>query len=128
MTEIRLARADDVDAATELLDAAMLELDRAAMARRVENESVLVAESGERIVGVCVLDVGDGTTEISQIAVHRSRRARGVGRALVESAAETTAHPLTATFRPQVRPFYEALGFAVEPVEGESNRFRGVLR
>ena len=92
----------------------------------------------DRVVGVCVLEAvgrtseADGdfaavadvvgsdrpATEIVSIAVHRSRRGRGIGRALVEAAAARSAGPLVARFHEQVRPFYEALGFEIRaPVD-----------
>ena len=132
--EIRPARPADRDAAVELLDAAMLEVDPGRVRERIEAGSVLVADAGSRLVGVCVLVPGDGETEteITHIAVHRSRRARGLGRALIEAAAARTDEPLTATFRGQVRPFYEAVGFEILEAEGENEdengRFRGRLR
>lgn len=148
MTEIRRARPDDHGRAVELLDAAMLEVDADRVRDRIDRGGVLVAEADGRVVGVCVLADRGAATEITQIAVHRSRRARGIGRRLVEAAATETNGPLTATFRRQVRPFYESLGFEIAPAtEGADDggdgggddavgdddpptdgRFRGVLR
>ncbi|MDS0295851.1 GNAT family N-acetyltransferase [Halogeometricum luteum] len=128
--EIRPARPADRDAAVELLDAAMLEVDPGRVRERIEAGGVLVVDAGSRLVGVCVLAPGDGETEaeteIIHIAVHRSRRARGLGRELVEAAAALSEGPLTATFRGQVRPFYEAVGFEI--TEAGDGRFRGRLR
>ena len=90
----------------------------------------------DRVVGVCVLARVDGTddagtcsrvldaddptpTEIEQIAVHRSRRGRGIGSSLVDAAAERAAGALVARFHEQVRPFYDALGFVI--VDGGEN-------
>jgi len=90
----------------------------------------------DRVVGVCVLARVDGTdaagkcsrvrdaddptpTEIEQIAVHRSRRGRGIGSRLVDAAAERADGALVARFHEQVRPFYDALGFEI--VEGEES-------
>ncbi|ELZ30373.1 acetyltransferase (gnat) family protein [Halogeometricum pallidum JCM 14848] len=129
--EVRSARPADCDAAVELLDAAMLEVDPAEVRERIEEGETLVADAGTRLVGVCVLESQADGAEITQIAVHRSRRARGLGRELVEAAAARTDGPLTATFRAQVRPFYEATGFEIEPAdEGENKggRFRGRFR
>jgi ribosomal protein S18 acetylase RimI-like enzyme len=53
----------------------------------------------------------DSLIEIEHIAVHRSRRGRGIGRALVDAADERSEGALVARFREQVRPFYESLGF-----------------
>ncbi|RLM91066.1 N-acetyltransferase [Halobellus sp. Atlit-38R] len=84
----------------------------------------------DRVVGVCVLarvdsadDAGKCSralaaddpdpTEIEQIAVHRSRRGRGIGSHLVDAAAERADGPLVARFHEQVRPFYDAIGFEI---------------
>nr|WP_305882813.1 GNAT family N-acetyltransferase [Halobellus rarus] len=60
-------------------------------------------------------------TEIVSIAVHRSRRGRGIGRALVGAAAARSAGPLVARFHEQVRPFYEALGFEIRAPVSEAS-------
>ncbi|WP_348613305.1 GNAT family N-acetyltransferase [Halobaculum rarum] len=112
---IRTARGDEMEAIRHLLDAAMLTVP-ANLPDRVAGGDALVAvdegigaESPD-VVGALVLD----DTRIEAVAVRKHRRADGVGAALVAAAAERTDAPLTATFRPQVRPFYEALGFEVE--------------
>ena len=79
-----------------------------------------------RVVGALVLD----GRRIDGVAVRRSRRAAGVGAALVRAAAARGDGPLTATFRPGVRGFYESLGFEVEaaaPDDPESRRLCGRL-
>ena len=93
------------------------------------------APSNGRVVGACVLrGSAPGPTEIEHIAVHRSRRGRGIGTTLVEAAATRTDGPLVAEFRENVRPFYESLGFEIDvPSEDDSeesdhDRLRGVLR
>lgn len=120
---VREATPDDGEDAMFLLDGAMLDADAEAVRRRIGAGSVLVAETDGRVVGVCVLDGG----EIDQIAVRRERRGRGVGTALVESAAERVVGAVTAEFEAGVRPFYESLGFEIRETETEG-RFRGVLR
>jgi N-acetylglutamate synthase-like GNAT family acetyltransferase len=122
---VREATADDHDAAMLHLDTAMLEADSETVRARIDAGSVLVAEADGRIVGVCVLDEREGETEITQIAVHRARRDRGVGTALVETASERFDGPLTAEFREEVRPFYESLGFEIAETD-DDDRFRGV--
>jgi len=112
---IRTARRDETDAVRRLLDAAMLTVP-SDLPERVAAGDALVAveewggpESAD-VVGALVFD----GTRVDAVAVRKSRRADGVGAALVAAAAERTDAPLTATFRPQVRPFYEALGFDIE--------------
>ena len=59
------------------------------------------------------------TAHIVAIAVRPQRRDRGIGRALVERAADRVApRPLSARFDPRVRPFYVACGFDIEPRDG----------
>ena len=112
---IRTASGDETETVRRLLDAAMLTVP-ADLSERVAGGDALVAvtegDSSELadVVGALVLDGG----HVDAVAVRRSRRAAGVGTALVAAAARRTDGPLTATFRPQVRPFYEALGFEVE--------------
>jgi GNAT superfamily N-acetyltransferase len=68
----------------------------------------------------------DDATEIEQLAVHRSRRGRGIGRDLVETAAERADGALVVRFPAQVRPFYEALGFEIRETDGDDSRPLGV--
>lgn len=117
---------------------------------RAERQAAVDADSAPdgRVVGACVLagsdpdpdpdpDRGSGPesppTEIEHVAVHRSRRGRGIGTALVGDAATRTDGPLVARFRPSVEPFYESLGFATDAPGGNgsdsgSGRLRGTLR
>ncbi|MFC7097422.1 GNAT family N-acetyltransferase [Halobaculum marinum] len=128
---IRPARDSEADAIRHLLDAAMLTVP-ADLAERVAARDALVAVDGGDgddhggdgdVVGALVLD----GSHVESIAVRKSRRAEGVGRALVAAAVERTDAPLTATFRRQVRPFYEALGFVIEECSDDRGRFRGRL-
>ncbi|WP_049912574.1 GNAT family N-acetyltransferase [Natrialba hulunbeirensis] len=66
------------------------------------------------------------SAHIAAIAVRRRHRGQGIGRALVtcvlesESESESESVPerrVTAHFDADVRPFYESLGFAIEPIE-----------
>ncbi len=63
------------------------------------------------VVGALVLE-GD---RIEAVAVRRRRRNAGIGSALVAAAAERRER-LVARCDPDVRPFYESLGFDVAPV------------
>ncbi len=154
---VREATAGDAESVVRLLDAAMLSFDRERTRARVADGDVLVATvsghnreerrsaggthaaaSDDRVVGACVLGrSAGGATEIEHVAVHRSRRGRGIGTDLVASAAARTDGPLVARFREDVRPFYESLGFAIDAPEGaeaddpenpDRDRLRGVLR
>lgn len=76
----------------------------------------------DRVVGVLVLD-GEC---VEAVAVAPSRRGRGVGTALVDAALARQGR-LVAEFDDTVRPFYESLGFAIEPTDdGSDGRFRGM--
>nr|WP_254714719.1 GNAT family N-acetyltransferase [Natranaeroarchaeum aerophilus] len=105
-----------------MLDAAVLAVDD--IDDRIAAGDVLVATADGRIVGVVVLDSRPDVTHIVGIAVQRRRRAKGIGTALVEAASRRG--PLTAEFDERVRPFYESLGFEIEPAD-DPGRCRGVL-
>ncbi|MFC7135947.1 GNAT family N-acetyltransferase [Halobaculum litoreum] len=126
---IRVARDAEVDAVRRLLDAAMLTVPDG-LADRVAGGDVLVAAADAGVGGTDADVVGalvlDGS-HVDAVAVRKSRRAAGVGRALVAAAADRTDAPLTATFRRQVRPFYGALGFVIEDRGDGTGRFDGRL-
>lgn len=121
---VREATAEDRPAVMTVFDAAMLEVDAEAVRRATEadDEALLVAAADGRILGALLL-VGE---RIVAVAVRRNRRAQGIGRALVAAAAARRER-LVAEFDARVRPFYEALGFTVEPA-AEPERYRGVRR
>ncbi|WP_232686957.1 GNAT family N-acetyltransferase [Halobacterium zhouii] len=145
----RATEADHLDA-LRILDAAMLETDADAIQERIDAGTVLVAVDGERVVGALVAaprnseldeeprdgeldeephdgeldeEPHDAGAHVDAIAVRRRRRASGIGSRLVEAAVEHWT-PLTAEFDPDVKPFYENLGF---DCEATGERFRGVL-
>jgi GNAT superfamily N-acetyltransferase len=151
---LRTATPDDELGVRRVLDGAMLEVPDD-LSELLAREQVLVAV-GERVVGALVLvphetegeaeTTGDATDEqndteideqyrvgeqhlIEAVAVQRRRRGSGIGAALVRAAAERCAGPLTAEFRPAVRPFYESLGFEIWECgsAGESDRLVGRL-
>ena len=119
---VREARPDERVAVRRVVDAAMLEPGDVAGA--IERGDALVAIDGGTVVGALVLDPRDGGAHVETVAVRRARRGRGIGTALVEAAAER-ADRLTARFDPDVRPFYEALWFEIEPVGEVADRLRG---
>lgn len=121
---VREARPGEHAAAMAVLDAAMLDTGAASVRERIPRD-VLVAVAGDdartsRVLGALVL-AGD---EVEAVAVRPGRRGQGIGTALVEAAARRRDR-LTAEFHADLRPFYEKLGFAVEPVADEEGRLRG---
>lgn len=127
---VREATDDDLPAVMNVLDGAALEVDVATVRAGIASDGTLVAVSGgsgddgatasERILGALVLDAD----RVVAVAVRRRRRGQGLGTALVEAALDRRAR-LIADFDANVRPFYERLGFDVEPVATERGRFRG---
>jgi GNAT superfamily N-acetyltransferase len=135
--EVREAAREDVPAVATVLDAAMLATDD--LPASVAAGRVLVAAEDDRVLGALVLDPpadapawacdrgADG--HVAAVAVRRRRRGQGIGSELAAAAAERVAPDggdagrLTAEFDPDVRPFYESLGFAVTRA---GDRLRGV--
>ncbi|MFB6250473.1 MAG: GNAT family N-acetyltransferase, partial [Halobellus sp.] len=76
--------------------------------------------------GEATAEIDDSATEIEQIAVHQSRRGRGIGRDLVEAAADRADGVLIARFPAGVRPFYESLGFEIRETDWDGDRLLGV--
>lgn len=118
---VRPADADDHLDVMRVLDGAMLSTDAGTVRKRIGAGAVLVATVEGRVVGALVRD-GD---RVTAVATRRRWRGRGVGTTLV-SAAATEQGRLVAAFDPEVRPFYESLGFEIEPA-GENDRLRGRL-
>lgn len=126
---IREARETEVDDVMRVLEGALLEVDPGKVRQAIHRGDVLVASENGHVRGALVLE----GTHIEAIAVVSRHRASGIGSALVGRAAERG--PLTAEFRPAVRPFYESLGFAIEcggdgedeAGNGNENRCRGRL-
>jgi GNAT superfamily N-acetyltransferase len=116
---VREARPDERAAVMNVLDGAMLDVPLGRVTS--DGTTTLVACVDDRVLGALVLD-GD---RVTAVAVRRARRDQGIGTALVEAAADRRER-LVAAFDADVRPFWESLGFAVEPAE-EPNRYRGVL-
>lgn len=54
--------------------------------------AVMIAEVGDRPVGVAVVRMGEGESEIKRLWTDPSVRGRGVGRALLDAALDTAAH------------------------------------
>lgn len=109
-------RDDERVAARGILDAAMLEVDEGALG----DGTLLVAREEGRILGALLL----AGSEVVAVAVRPKRRGQSVGSALVRAAA-SRREELHAEFDPDVRPFYESLGFEVEC---DGGRCRGRYR
>jgi GNAT superfamily N-acetyltransferase len=135
---VRIATGDELVDVMRLVDGALLSADAPDVETAIEERAVLVALLDGRIVGALVLDVptrrataprpeerAPDTRHVEAVAVHRRHRSKGVGTALVEAAAERSDY-LTATFREDVRPFYESLGFDVEDAGGDHDRCHGM--
>ncbi|WP_323191370.1 GNAT family N-acetyltransferase [Halostella sp. PRR32] len=121
---VREARPAERVAVRRVLDAAMLEPGDVAGA--IDRGDALVAVADDTVLGALVLDPRDRGAHVEAVAVRRSRRGQGIGTALVEAAAER-ADRLTADFDPGVRPFYESLGFEIEPTGEGEERLRGTI-
>lgn len=132
---VRTATVDDALEVRRILDAALLE--PGDVEDRIDADDVLVAGDrhggtstssaggSERILGTIVLEpeATEPGAHVGAIGVRRRHRGRGIGRALVEDALEREGR-LTARFDDGVRPFYERLGFSIEPIDEQ--RHRGV--
>lgn len=119
--DVRVADGEDLVAVMNVVDGALLAVDASTVRERITRDAVLVAEADDRIVGAVVMD----GSHVEAVAVRRARRDQGVGSALLSEASKRRG-TLTADFRPEVRPFYESLGFDVEPTDRE-DRLRGTL-
>ena len=120
---VREATPDAVSGVLNVLDGAALETDHANVSAAIDAGDALVAVRDDGasgvVLGALVLD-GD---HVDAVAVRRNRRGQGIGTALVEAAAARRER-LTAAFDADVRPFYERLGFAIEPASA-AGRCRG---
>ncbi|RZH68887.1 GNAT family N-acetyltransferase [Natrinema altunense] len=133
---VRTATAADRLEVRRILDAALLE--PGDVERRIDDGDVLVAgdrrggtepagesDGSERVLGTAVLEPleSEPGAHVGAIGVRRRHRGRGIGSALIDRALEREKR-LTARFDDDVRPFYERLGFSIEPID--DHRHRGV--
>lgn len=118
---VREERAGERVAVRSILDAAMLQVPD------LDATEVLVAGEDGRVLGAVAVDAAPPADHavVEAVAVRPGRRGQGIGSALVDAATERWA-PLVAEFDDGLRPFYEALGFDVEAVDGDDDRLRGV--
>jgi GNAT superfamily N-acetyltransferase len=118
--EIREATVEDLPAVLTVFDGAILATNVDAVRQAIDRGDLLVAATGGRVLGACLLD-GE---VIEAVAVRRARRDQGIGTALVEAAADRRER-LVAEFDPRVRPFWASLGFEIDAAD-EPDRYRGV--
>jgi GNAT superfamily N-acetyltransferase len=118
---VREATTAELPSVLNVFDNGLLAVDVPRLKDAIDDGAVLVAVETETILGALALD----GQEIAAVAVRRRRRDQGIGRALVDAASERRS-TLVATFDERVRPFWDALGFEIEPIE-ESDRLRGRL-
>jgi len=132
---IRAARPDDVDVLPVIERAAGVVFREVGLTSIAEDEPLpagemlgyvragrawVATDELDRPVAYLLLDVVDGTAHIEQVSVHPDHARRGVGRALIDAAAQwagqhgSTALTLT-TFAdvPWNAPYYARLGFTV---------------
>ncbi len=121
---VRTATPDDALDVRRILDAAMLE--PGDVDERIATGDVFVAGDrrgidGERLLGTIVVEPRPEGSHVAAIGVRRRHRDRGLGRALIEHALDRDGR-LTARFADDVRPFYERLRFAIEPIDEKHHR------
>ena len=117
---VQEATSEDLPAVMTVFDSALLETDVETVRAAIDRGDVLLAVRGDRILGACLL-VGE---EIEAVAVRQKRRDQGIATALVEAATEERDR-LVAEFDARVRPFWDSLGFEIEPIGDD--RYRGIL-
>lgn len=122
MPMIREAAPDELPAVMNILDAALLDVAASTVSNRIQAGDVVVATDDERLIGACVLDSTNDPTRILAVAIRPRRRDTGIGSSLLESVCERVG-PVTAEFDEAVCPFYETLGFDIEPID--QDRYRG---
>jgi GNAT superfamily N-acetyltransferase len=125
---IRDATDGEVADAMAVLEAAMLEVDAGRVRAIADDDAdgaVLAAvDAGAHapsegvVLGALVLEAAMLEADVGRVralAVRPRRRNQGIGGALVRAAGERAGGPLVAAFDAGLRPFYEGLGFVIEP-------------
>jgi len=128
MNDVRVRRGDpdDLVPVLRVLEGALLDVTAADVRAGLDEGRVYVAVAAREqwdapVVGALLHEGG----HVTAVAVPRHRRGEGIGRALIEAAAADVAapdEPLTADFDPEVRGFYEAIGFEIRQ---EDDRLHG---
>ncbi len=78
-------------------------------------QPLVVAHSGDRLVGIACLRPLQGLSLITTLEVLETWQRQGVGRALIAALEERSERLLThvSIHRPSVRTFYQGLGFTL---------------
>lgn len=122
MNTVREAALSDVADVARVLEGTLLTVPLNLESACVDGR-VLVA--GDPVNGAAVVAPARRGARLVGLAVTPRRRGEGIARALVTAALERW-RPLSATFDARVRPFYDALDFAIYPIS--SDRYRAVRR
>lgn len=120
---VRTAGFTDLTAIMNVLDGADLAAEADTIRDRIADGSAMVASVDDTIVGALVYRRRGHEIHVEAVAVRRRSRDRGIGTALVETAARR-GRTITADFDPGSRPFYAALGFDIESTSDD--RLRGI--
>lgn len=106
-------------AVRRLLDVSLLKIPDDLERRLAAGEGIIAVRRSDEstVLGVLLLD----GSHIDAVSVRRSHRNQGIGSTLVRTAA-ARRDGLTADFRPDIRPFYESLGFRITD---DGDRLRG---
>ncbi|WP_138007627.1 GNAT family N-acetyltransferase [Halalkalirubrum salinum] len=117
---IRPAAEDEAIDVIRLFEGALLTVDFDTLRDAIAHGAVFVAVRAERVVGAVSLDLDRDPAHVEAIAVHPSHRRDGIGSQLLAHAASRDG-AITAAFDSELRPFYESIGFTIEPLPGAAN-------
>jgi N-acetylglutamate synthase-like GNAT family acetyltransferase len=90
---------------------------------------ILAVDDSDRMAGcIQVKPHGDGTRELSSLAVQPDWRGQGVARCLIEHMLEQHPSPLYLTCRSRLQPLYEKFGFQIVASQELPPYFRRIAR
>jgi GNAT superfamily N-acetyltransferase len=98
-----------------------------------DRRAFVSVDARDRPIGYLLVDLVDGAAHIEQVSVHPDHARKGLGRALIEHAADWASaralHSLTLTTYVDVpwnAPYYERLGFRSLPAGEETPGLRAI--